>query len=121
MSDIKYDSEKLEKEAQDFIDSFKTKLTKIADETISNLYVNIMPYAETDTWTNYREALRLELEHDYRFSIFKDDWAKNFRKAIFIENKEELAELISKDLLEKIKKLEDQIQEFDMFRYSSRD
>lgn len=118
MSDVKYDSEKLNKDAQELMDSFRLSMKKIAEETLGELYVNIMPYAETDSWTNYREALRLELEHEYKYSKFKNEWARDFRRAVFVENREEISKLIEKDILERIKHLEDIKQEYDMFRYS---
>ena len=118
MSDIKYDSEKLQAEGQEFIDKFRVKMKAIADETLGELYCNIMPYMETDTWTNYREALRCELEHEYKYSRFKDEWAINFRRAVFVENREELSKLIEQDILKRIKHLEDCRQEFESFRYT---
>lgn len=118
MSDVKYDSDKLQKDAQDFMNSFRIKIKDVIDETLGELYVNIMPYVETDSWTNYRESLRTELEHEYKYTKFKNDWAVNFRRAVFVENREEISKLISADILKRIKELEDIKQEFDMFRYS---
>lgn len=118
MSDIKYDPDKLAKEAQEYIDVFRLRMKDIADETLGELYCKIIPYVDTDTWTNYREALRIELEHEYMFSKFKQPWATNFRRAVFVENREEISKLISEDILKRIKELEDIKQEFDMFRYS---
>jgi hypothetical protein len=120
MSDVKYDTEKLEKDAQDFIDKFRTKFKAIADECLGDLYCNIGPYIETDQWTNYREALRIELEHEYKYSRFKDEWATNFRRAVFVENREEISKLISDDILKRIKYLEDCHQDYKQFRYTPR-
>jgi len=118
MDVIKYDSEMMQIEAQAYLDSFKARMKKTADEIIGELYSNVMPYLDTDTWTNYREALRLELEHEYKYSKFKCAWAKNFRRAVLVENRDKLVELLNHDLLERIKTLEDRHQEFEMFRYS---
>lgn len=118
MTDLKYDQEKLQIESQEYIDKFRNKMKAIADETLGELYCNIMPYCETDTWTNYRESLRLELEHEYKFSTFKQDWAKNFRRAVFVENREEISKLIEQDILKRIKHLEDCHQEYEQFRYT---
>lgn len=118
MTDVKYDADKLAREAQDVLNKFKTNMKKIADEALSEIYVQIIPYIETDTWTNYREALRIDLEHEYTYHKFKEPWAKNLRRAIFVENRDELARLLNQDLLERIKALEDQKKEYDMFRYS---
>lgn len=118
MTDVKYDSEKVQAEGQAFIDSFRKRMKEIADETIGELYVNCMPYLESDTWTNYREALRIELEHEYKFTNFKTKWAVNFRRAVFVENREEISKFIEQDILKRIKHLEDCRQEFEMFRYT---
>lgn len=118
MSDVKYDSEKVQAEGQAFIDKFRKKMKDISEEILGEVYVNCMPYLETDTWTNYREALRSELEHEYKYTRFKEEWAVNFRRAVFVENREEISKLIEKDILKRIKDLEDIKQEFEMFRYS---
>lgn len=120
MSDVKYDQEKLVAEGGAFIEKFRSRMKAIADETFGELYVNLMPYLETDTWTNYREALRLELEHEYKFSNFKQDWATNFRRAVFVENREEISKHIEQDILKRIKHLEDCKQEYEQFRYTPR-
>lgn len=118
MSDVTYDAEKLANEATLAIEGFKSQMKDIAEQAIGNLYVNVIPYLETDAWTNYRESLRLDLEHEYKFSTFRQDWATNFRRAVFVENRDEMADLISADILKRIKHLEDCRQEFDQFRYS---
>lgn len=118
MIDVKYDPEKLNKEGQEFMEKFRARMKDIAQETLGELYVNLMPYLETDTWTNYRETLRVELEHEYKFSHFKKEWAVNFRRAVFVENREEISKLIEQDILKRIKHLEDCKQEFEQFRYT---
>lgn len=118
MSDVKYDADKIAREAQAAIEGFRSKMRAIADEALGQIYVDVIPYLETDSWTNYREALRLELEHEYKFSNFRKEWATNFRRAVFVENREEISKLIEADILKRIKHLEDCRQEFDQFRYS---
>ena len=118
MSDVKYDADKLQVEAQEFIDLYRKKMKEVADDILGEIYVNIMPYMETDTWTNYREALRVELEHEYKYSNFKSEWATKFRRAVFVENREEISKLIEHDILKRIKHLEDCRQEFEQFRYT---
>jgi len=107
----------IEKDAQEYLDSFKIKMKKIADECMAELYVNCLPYVETDAWINYRETLRLEIAHEYKYSKFRDNWAKDLRRAILVENKEELISLLNQDLVERCKRLEEQVKEFEQFRY----
>lgn len=118
MSDVKYDTDKLASDSQNYIDKFRLRMKDVVDEIFGELYVNVIPYIETDAWTNYREALRIELEHEYKYTKFKDDWATNFRRAVFVENREEISKLIEQDILKRIKHLEDCRQEYDCFRYS---
>lgn len=117
-TDIKYDADLLAAQAQEHIDKFRKRMKDIAEECLGEIYCNITPYIETDTWTNYREALRLELQHEYMFSNFKQPWATDFRRAVFVENREEISKLIEADMLKRIKSLEDCKQEYDQFRYS---
>lgn len=118
MKDIKYDNEKLVEDGQAFMDSFKAQMSSIVQNTLGEAYANLLPYIETDAWTNYREELRIELEREYKFSRFKQEWAVNFRRAVFVENREEISKLIEQDILKRIKHLEDCRQEFEQFRYT---
>jgi hypothetical protein len=115
---VTYETDKLQKDAQDFINKFRIKMKDISEEILGEIYVNVGPYVETDQWTNYRESLRLELEREYKFSTFKKEWATNFRRVVFVENREEISKLISDDILKMIKHLEDCKQEFEQFRYT---
>lgn len=118
MIDVKYDEEKIKQDAEEWLSIFAKRMKDLASEIIGEIEVGTVPHLETDAWTNYREALRIELEHDYRFSKFKSDWATNFRRAVFVENREEISKLITEDILKRIKELEDRHQEFDIFRYT---
>lgn len=117
-TDVKYDADELHATAQSFMDSWRSRMRDISEEVLGEIYVKVLPYIETDSWTNYREALRIELEHEYKFSSFRKDWATAFRRAVFVENREEISTLISKDILARIKSLEDCRQDFEQFRYS---
>jgi len=116
--DVKYDADKIESDADEYINIFAQKMRDLASEIIGEIEVNTLPHIETNAWTNYRECLRLELEHEYKYSKFKQPWATNFRRAVFVENKEEISALISKDILDRIKHLEDCRQEYEQFRYT---
>lgn len=118
MNDVKYDAEKLAQEAQSAINKFKLDMKEAMDECLGKLYCDVIPYIETDAWTNYRESLRLDLSHEYKYSEFKNKWSVDLRRAIFVENREELSALLNQDLLARIKTLEDRVKEYDQFRYS---
>lgn len=118
MSDISPElKEKVDKDAEEIYKNFCTKLRKVCDEVLGDFEVNCITYLESDAWSNYREAIRIEMSHEYKYSTFKDEWAKNLRRAILVENKEELVPLLNKDLVERCKQLEDQVKEYERFRY----
>jgi hypothetical protein len=118
LMDVKFDQEKIEKEGAEYLSLFATKMRDLAAEIIGEIEVKTLPHIETDAWTNYREALRLELEREYKYSHFKKEWATEFRRAVFVENREEISKLISEDILKRIKHLEDCKQEYECFRYT---
>lgn len=115
---MKYDAEKLKEDTESALNSFRLSMQKIADECISKVYCDVLPHIETDAWTNYREQIRIELAHEYKYSSFKNPWAKDLRRAILVENRDELVNLLNADLLERIKVLEDRVNEYEQFRYS---
>ena len=110
-------SEQGQKDAEEIYKSFAKRIKSLCDEALGELEVNCLPHLETDAWTNYREELRIELAHEYKYSKFKDDWAKDLRRAILIENKEELVSLLNKDLVVRCKRLEDRVKDYEQFRY----
>lgn len=111
-------SEQGVKDAENIYKRFCLRLKAACDEALGDFEVHCVTFLESDAWTNYREALKTEMAHEYKYSRFKDDWAKAVRRAIFVENREELAQLLNQDLLAEVKRYEDRHQEFDQFRYS---
>jgi hypothetical protein len=102
-------SEKGIQEANDLVEHFKKKLTKAAEETICSLYVDIMPHIETDSWLNYREQLRIELQQKYvvkETATSEEAWAMMVREAIYSQFKEDLQNGIIRDLERRIDTLE---------------
>lgn len=94
-------SEQGQKDALRLLEQFRRKMHDLANEVMGNLYVDVLPYLETDAWLNYREKLRLELQNKYvnRETCTSDEaWAKMIREAIFVQFKEELTNGIIKDL-----------------------
>jgi len=105
--ELKYDLDELDKQGQAYMDTFKKKMKAICEEILGNMYVDLMPHIESDTWTNYRNVLRNEYENDLKTSYFKSEYGVRFRRLIFQENKKEMVDLINKDLLKENKKLTD--------------
>lgn len=107
-------SEQGNQDALHLIERFKSKVRICAEETISELYCNLLPHIETDSWTNYREQCRLEL---YKFYVksetasVEEAWASSVREAIFKEYRAELEKGIIADLNKRISNLEEIIRD----------
>lgn len=102
-------SEQGHKEALDLIENFKKELKHCAEVAIGNLYTEVMPYIESDSWLNYREALRLELQNKYikeETCTSEEAWAKFVREAIFNQFRAQLERGLIKDLQGRIAFLE---------------
>jgi len=107
-------------EAVKLIESFKTQLKKAADNVISDLYVDILPYIETDAWTNFRNVLMDGFSNYGNRKIQSDyDFAK-IRKAIFTEFHDEIIEDLNQDMVEEIASLKKDIERLsELNRYRS--
>lgn len=91
------------------IESFKSKMRIAANDIISDLYVDIPDYIESDSWTNYRNKL-LEGLCDYRNrEPYRYDFQK-IRQAIYEQFKEEIKKDLNQDLLEEVESLKKQLE-----------
>ena len=95
-------------EAQELIENFKSKMRKAADNILSELYVDIPKYIETDSWQNYRNQLWRELS-DYK-TLYKHHNYKDVRQAILAEHRDELIKDLNQDLLAEIESLKKQLE-----------
>lgn len=108
MSEAKL-SDKGNQEFIDLLEKFKKEMKHISEVTIGALYSEILPYIESDSWLNYREALRLEAQHKYvqkETCTSEEAWAKYIREAIFTQFRSELEVGLIKDLQSRITFLE---------------
>ncbi len=81
-------------------------------EILSEAYCNYAIYLETDSWINYREALR----HEMKGGLFKKvtdseegGWAQEVRAMILKEHKDELVSALNQDSLTEIERLKGEI------------
>ena len=85
------------------------KMKKVQEETLGEIYCELMPHIEHDSWTNYRNYL----QEGFTNGWIKDDFRRSFhadlRRTILRENKEELLGLLNQDLVERVKSLELQL------------
>jgi arginyl-tRNA synthetase len=109
MDDLLYPalSEQGQKEAQIIIDRFREKMKKVCDETLSEFYVDVSAYIESDHWTNYRNQIMNGLkgyEGDLRYDY------KGARAVILKEHREEIIKDLNQDLLAEIDDLKAQLK-----------
>lgn len=107
-------TEQGKEEAQKIMDSFKPQLKKMMDEVLSDLYIDVSYYIESDHWTNYRNAL---MDGFKGYTGGKPDHAydyKELRQAIYRNHKEEIVADLNADLVlenERLQKLVDDLRQ----------
>ena len=79
-----------ENESQELINQFKEQLKKAADEVIGNLYSDITPYIESDSWGNFRNQImdgfknydNRKIQSEYDFKEIRQSTLKHHREDI---------------------------------------
>lgn len=105
-----------EEEAVKLIELFKTRLKVAADEVICDLYSDIMPHIESDSWLNFQNDILSGLK-DYSDRRVRTRYDfKQVRKQIFEEFRAELIEDLNNDHLEEIERLSKALE----FAYNAR-
>jgi hypothetical protein len=97
-------------EAQALVGRFKDELIKAAEQAIGELYCDIVPHIESDSWTNYRNHLMDGLRNYSNRKIQGEYDFKKIRQSIYEEFREEIIEDLNQDNLKKIEELEKQIK-----------
>lgn len=103
-------------EMKALIESFKESAMDSLKKALSDVYTEIGPHIETDSWMNYREQLRMALADGRAWAETDNYWAERVRTRIFTEHKTELVKLINFDLHKKIVELERQIEQMQKWR-----
>lgn len=102
-------SEAGKEEAQKLIDQFKVEIKKAADNVIGQMYCDVVPHIESDSWTNYRNAMMDGFRnYDNRMVMGEHDF-KNIRAAIYKEYRDEIIVDLNQDMVEEIEALKNQI------------
>lgn len=98
-----------QEEAQELINVFRDKLKSIAEEVIGNLYSDITPHIESDSWLNYRNAM-MDGFLNYRNRHVQGQYEfRRLREKIFSEFRAEIIKDLDQDNLERITKLEAEV------------
>lgn len=111
---------KFEQDQQRLVDAFKSRMKDAAETVLSDLYTDVLNYADTDAHTNYRNYLRDKFRESFRKEICEDyshySWAHDIRMLIYNEHKEQLQNKIIEDLQDRIKSLEEHLDQMRRFR-----
>lgn len=95
--------------AQTLIDKFKEALKRAADDAIGEMYSDIIPYIESDAWTNMRNMM-MDGFKDYGNRKIQGDYDfAEIRKAIFRQFKDEIIDDLNQDMVKEIADLKKEI------------
>jgi len=102
-------------EAQELINNFKKQLIVAADEAIGNLYCDILPYIESDSWTNFRNDLMDGFKNYNNKKIQSASDFKEIRQAILANHREDIINDLNQDMLKEIADLKQQVEDLMKF------
>jgi len=110
---------------EEILEPFIGKMKKIADDTLSDIIGDYLPYAETDKMSNVEFRTR-----DWLIAFFNgqaDEYIKcpmlrefdcrKARELIYQEHKEEIIKLIGKDFEHEIEMLQNRLQSLSRHSY----
>lgn len=102
-------SEEGAKEAQQLIEKFKADITKVAEDTITQLYCEIIPYLESDSWGNFRNEIMSGFRNYNNKAKAQYDF-KEIRQQIYKEFRSEIIPDLNQDLVEENETLKKQLE-----------
>jgi len=97
-------------EAQLVLNKFKEELLSITEDSLRDIYCDVVVHIESDSWTNYKNVLMDGLSNLHRDCKYDNHDYKKIRQAIFEEHKEELIKDLNKDLLKTIEELKETLK-----------
>lgn len=104
-------------EAQVLMDKFKTNVKKVVDELLADLYVDLLPEIESDSWMNFRNKI-MEGFRNYNNRHIQNRYDfKKIRQEIYKEYREDIIKDLDQDNLEKIESLETEIKRLNEILY----
>lgn len=98
-------------EAQALVDKFKEQLKKAAEEVIGQLYCDVAVHIESDSWTNFRNALMDGFRGNFNKKVLGEYDFAAIRKEIYKEYREELIPDLNQDLVKEVDDLKRQLEE----------
>lgn len=105
---------KLTKEAEEqafqLLEKFKTDMVKMAENVISDLYCDIIPFIESDSWCNFRNEVMAGFK-DYNNKAKAEFDFKAIRQQILKENRAEIIHDLNQDLVKENEQLKKEINQ----------
>ena len=93
-------SEHGKQEAQKLLDGYKTQILAAVKSLMEDLYTDVVPYIESDSWCNYRNKMMDGFKGYGNESGSHDHAYKELRQAIYKANKDEILKDLNQDLVE---------------------
>lgn len=107
-------------EAQALMNKFKVNAKNVLDtllnEYLGEVYCNVIPDIESDSWQNYRNTI-MEGFKNYNNRSYREYDFKAIRQQIYKEHKEEIDHCLNQDNLAKISELEATIKRMENDKY----
>ena len=97
------------RDVQALVDDFRKALTKVAEEVIGNLYCDIAPHIESDSWTNFRNDVMAGFRDYGNKDKAQFDYAE-IRAKLWEDNRDEIAKDIESDIIAENTRLKEQIE-----------
>lgn len=104
-------------EAKVLMDKFKANAKKIIDELLADLYVDLLPEIESDSWMNFRNKIMDGFRNYNNRHIQNRYDFKKIRQEIYKEYREDIIKDLDQDNLEKIESLEKEIKRLNEILY----
>lgn len=102
-------TEEGKKQAERLIEGFKVGMARAAERAIGEFYGDILPYIESDAWSNFRQQI-VEEVCGYGRTLTRDSLdAKHIRYALLKHHRAEIIEDLNQDHLDRIAQLEKQV------------
>ena len=103
-------SENGQVEAMALIEKFKDAIKKVADGVIGDLYTDVIPYIESDSWLNFKNDMMDGFKDYGNTKIHAEYNFKAIRKQIYKEYRDEIIVDLNQDLVEEIEKLKSHVK-----------
>lgn len=104
-------SEREQNQAEELLQSFANRMRDLADEVIGEVYVELLPYIATDTWSNVRTRFVSDLTTYPQICEHSKFDAKELRKSMLAEYHDEIVNDTIEDLQEQIEDLRDRLDD----------